>query len=123
MVLRLRCNFVDADERGPIFLLGSFGAESNAETAMNQVKMTTRRLKRLVVLRIRCTGESVCLYRLRCGEVNGPRCLFRAAARKAKRMLFTADFPASSMQRIQHATSRRASLGITPRAFLRAGAP
>src|SRR5260370_27683293 len=91
---------------GPTVLLVCFYAKSSPETAMNQVKMTTRKLKRLVVLRIRCTGESVCLYRLRRGEVNGPRCLFRAAARKAKRMLFTADFPASSMQRNQHTTSR-----------------
>src|SRR5216684_2473496 len=106
-----------------MYLLGSFCAESSAGTAVNQVKMTTRRLKRLVVLRIRCTGESVCLYRLRRGEVNGPRCLFRAAARKGKRTLFTADFPASSMQRIQHATLRRACLGITPGAFPRDGAP
>src|SRR5258708_14199531 len=61
------------------------------------------------VSRIRSTGESVCLYRLRRAEVNGPRCLFRAALRKAKRILFTPDFPASSMQRIRHASSRRAS--------------
>src|SRR5713226_1533423 len=106
-----------------MYLLGSFCAESSAGTAMNQVKMTTRKLKRLVVLRIRCTGESVCLYRLRRGEVNGPRCLFRAALRKAKRMLFTPGFTASSMQRIQHATSRRASLKNVPGAFPRDGAP
>jgi len=55
---------------------------------------------------IRCAGESVCLYRLRRAEVNGPRCLFRAAPRKANRVLFTADFPLSSMQGIQHATLR-----------------
>jgi len=41
---------------------------------------------------VRC--ESACLYRLRCNEVNGPRCLFRAAPRKAKRILFTPAFPA-----------------------------
>src|SRR5258708_38861281 len=61
------------------------------------------------VSRIRSTGKSVCLYRLRRAEVNGPRCLFRAALRKAKRILFTPDFPVSSMQRIRHASSRRAS--------------
>src|SRR6266699_3779930 len=55
-------------------------------------------------------ARSVCLYRLRRVEVNGRRCLFRAAPRKAKRVLFTPTFPASSMQGIQHATSRRASL-------------
>src|SRR2546429_1627087 len=44
-------------------------------------------------------------------EVNGRRCLFRAAPRKAKRVLLTPAFPASRMQGIQHATSRRASLG------------
>src|SRR6266849_4182781 len=34
-------------------------------------------------------------------------------------MLFTADFPASSMQGIQHATSRRASFGKYARRFSR----
>src|SRR5258706_16426143 len=123
MVSTFPCQPVGEIDPGPIFLRGFLCGKRNAGTAMNQVKMTTRRLKRLVVLLIRCTGESVCLYRLRRGEVNGPRCLFRAAARKAKRMLFTADFTASSMQRIQHATSRRASLRMTPGAFLRDGAP
>jgi len=61
------------------------------------------------VLRIRCAGEPVCLYRLRRGEVNGLRCLFRGPARNAKLALFTAPFPASSMQEIQHATLRRPS--------------
>jgi len=73
----------------------------------------------LEVWRIRSVGESVCLYRLRRAEVNGPRCLFRAALRKAKRILFTADFPASSMQRIQHTSSRRAFLGRHARCFSR----
>src|SRR5713226_844669 len=89
-----------------MYLTGSFCAESSVGIAMNQVKMTKRSMQELEVSRIQCAGESVCLYRLPCGEVNGPRCLFRAAPRKAKRALFTPAVPASSMQRIQHATSR-----------------
>jgi len=58
------------------------------------------------VLRIRCTGESVLLISFCAAEKSTGRVSFRAAARKAKRMLFTADFPASSMQRNQHTTSR-----------------
>src|SRR5437899_9889341 len=106
-----------------MYLTGSFCAESSVGTAMNQVQMTKRTLQELEVSRIPCSGESVCLYRLRRAEVNGPRCLFRAALRKAKRALFTPAFPASSMQRIQHATSRRASLKNVPGAFPRDGAP
>src|SRR5258708_1918132 len=106
-----------------MYLLGSFCAERSAGTAMNHVQMTARSKQELEVPSIQWAGESVCLYRLSRREVNGPRYLFRAAPRRAKRMLFTADFPASSMQRIQHATLRRASLGSTPGAFPRNGAP
>src|SRR5713226_1075090 len=99
--------------------MGSLCAESSAGSAMNHAQKTTRSMQELEASRIRCAGESVCLYRLRRAEVNGPRCLFRAAPRKAKRMLFTPDFPASSMQGIQHATSRRAFLGKHARRFSR----
>src|SRR5438445_10613847 len=102
-----------------MYLTGSFCAESSVGTAMNQVQMTKRSLQELEVSRIPCAGESVCLYRLRRGEVNGPRCLFRAPPRKAKRALFTPAFPASSIQRIQHATSRRASFEKRARRFSR----
>jgi len=75
-------------------------------------------------MRIRCAGESACLYRVRRAEVNGPRCLFRVAAQKGKRILFTADSAASSMQRTQHATLRRASFPRNcPAPFARDGAP
>src|SRR5260370_17192460 len=100
-----------------MYLLGSFCAERSAGTAMNHVQMTKRSKQELEVSSIQCAGESVCLYRLRHGEVNGPRCLFRAAARKGKRTLFTADFPANSMQRIQHPTLPRTCSGITPAPF------
>src|SRR6266851_6145105 len=106
-----------------MYLTGSFCAETTMGSAKNKAQETTRNLHELEESRIQCAAESVCLYRLGRAEVNGPRCLFRAAPRKAKRLLFTANFPASSMQGIQHATSRRASLGITPGAFLRDGAP
>src|SRR5713101_1828777 len=92
-----------------MYLIGSFCAESTAGSVMNHAHKTKGSMQELEASRIRCAGESVCLYRLRRAEVNGPRCLFRAAPRKAKRVLFTVDSPASSMQRIQHATSRRAS--------------
>src|SRR6202171_2064189 len=78
--------------------MGSFCAESSAGTVMSHAHKTTRRIQEFEVSRIRCAGESVCLYRLRRAEVNGPSCLFRAAPRKAKRVLFTADFPLSSMK-------------------------
>src|ERR1700686_5011228 len=86
---------------------------------MNHAHKTTRSMQELEASRIRYAAESVCLYRLRRAEVNGPRCLFRAAPRKAKRVLFTADFPLSSMQEVQHATLRRASLRKHARRFLR----
>src|SRR6266850_1994736 len=89
-----------------MYLMDSFCAESSAGSVMNHAHKTTRSMQELEALRIQCVAESVCLYRLRRAEVNGPRCLFRAAPRKAKLILFTADFPASSMQGIQHATSR-----------------
>jgi len=79
--------------------MDSFWAESSAGYAMHHAQMATRNKQELEALRIRFVGESVCLYRLRRGEVNGPRYLFRAARRKAKRVLFTADCSASSMQR------------------------
>jgi len=60
---------------------------------------------------------------LRRAQVNGPRYLFRAAPRKAKRMLFTHAVAAGSMQRIQHATSRRVSFENDAGAFARDGAP
>src|ERR1700674_2020133 len=84
----------------------SFCAESSAGSVMNDAHKTTRSMQELEASRIRYAAESVCLYRLRRAEVNGPRCLFRAAPRKAKRVLFTADFPLSSMQEVQHTTSR-----------------
>src|SRR6202045_3735456 len=99
--------------------MGSFCAESSAGTVTNNTHRTTRSMQELEASRIRYAGESVCLYRLRCDEVNGPRCLFRAASRKAQRVLFTADLPLSSMQEVQRATSRRASLGKHARRFLR----
>jgi len=45
---------------------------------------------------------------LRRKEVNGLRCLFSDALRKAKLALFTARFTLSSMQGIQHSKLRRA---------------
>src|SRR5712692_6799548 len=89
-----------------MYLIGSFCAESTAGSIMNHAQKTKGSKQELEASRIRCAGESVCLYRLRRAEVNGPRCLFRAAPRKAKRVLFTADSPASSMQWIKHFTSR-----------------
>src|SRR5882757_9683059 len=109
MGFTLPWQLVAAQEPGPMYLLGSFCAESNAGRATNNAQRITGSPQELEVSRIRSIGETVCLYRLRRAEVNGPRCLFRAALRKAKRILFTPDFPASSMQRIRHASSRRAS--------------
>jgi len=93
-----------------MYLMGSFWAERSAGGVKKQAhKKTTRSLQELEALPIRFIGKSVCLYRLRRAEVNGPHYLFRAAPRKAKRALFTPTSPASSMQGIQHATSRCAS--------------
>src|SRR5437016_12934364 len=89
-----------------MYLMDSFCAESSAGRVMNDAHKTTRSMQELEASRIGCAAESVCLYRLRRAEVNGPRCLFRAAPRKAKLILFTADVPASSMQRILDNTSR-----------------
>src|SRR6266478_1337135 len=99
--------------------MGSFCAESSAGTVMNNTHRAMQSMQELEASRVRCAAESVCLYRLRCDEVNGPHCLFRAAPGKAKRVLFTADSPLSSMQKVQRATSRRASLGKHARRFLR----
>src|SRR5229473_2250002 len=109
MGFTLPWQLVAAQEPGPMYLLDSFCAARNAGRAIYSAQRTTRSMQEFEVSRIRSTGESVCLYRLRRAEVNGPRCLFRAALRKAKRILFTPDFPLSSMQRIRHASSRRAS--------------
>jgi hypothetical protein len=106
-----------------MYLMGSFCAESGAGNVNNDAQRITRSRQELGALRIRFVSESVCLYRLRRAEVNGPRYLFRAGRRKAKRMLFTHDFAASSMQGIQHATSRRASFEKVPALFARDGAP
>src|SRR5260370_27466455 len=76
---------------------------------MSKAQKTKRIMQELEASRILCAGKSACLYRLRRAEVNGPRYLFRAAPRKAKRKLFTPAVAASSMQEIQHAALRRAS--------------
>src|SRR5580704_13761823 len=102
-----------------MYLMGSLWAESKLGTAKNDAQRKTRRMQRLEILRIRCAGESVCLYRLRRGEVNGPSCLFRRASRKGKGALFTARAAASSMQGNQHATLRRASQSEHDRRFSR----
>src|SRR6266567_3191671 len=100
-----------------MYLLCSSLAETSAGGARNQAHKTKRNVQELEAFSIRCAGESVCLYRLRGAQVNGPRCLFSAAPRKAKRMLFTPAVGASSMQRIQRATSRRASFENDADAF------
>src|SRR6266568_204257 len=100
-----------------MYLLCSSFAETSAGGARNQAHKTKRNVQELEAFSIRCAGESVCLYRLRGAQVNGPRCLFSAAPRKAKRMLFTPAVAASSMQRIQRATSRRASFENDADAF------
>ncbi len=100
-----------------MYLLCSSFAETSAGGARNQAHKTKRNVQELEAFSIRCAGESVCLYRLRGAQVNGPRCLFSAAPRKAKRMLFTPAVGASSMQRIQRATSRRASFENDADAF------
>src|SRR3977135_1794550 len=100
-----------------MYLMGSFCAESSAGSVMKHAHKTTRSMQELEASRIRCAGESVRLYRLRRAEVNGPRCLFRAAPRKAKLILFTDPSANSSMQEIQHATSRRALLPQPARRF------
>src|SRR5882762_6271082 len=102
-----------------MYLTGSFCAQTATGSVKNQAQKTTWNLQELEESRIQCAAESVCLYRLGRAEVNGPRCLFRAAPRKAKLLLFTANSPASSMQRIQHAISRRASLGRNARRLSR----
>jgi hypothetical protein len=51
--------------------------------------------------------ESVRLYRLPRGEVNGLRCLFGDASRKANGALLTACFTLSSMHEIQQPNLRR----------------
>src|SRR6266446_5514580 len=98
---------VAAQEPGPMYLLGSFCAESAAGIVSNDAHRIKRWIRVLDAWRIQCAGESVCLYRLRCREVNGRRCLFRGAARKANGALFTARFPDSSMQEIQHSLRAR----------------
>src|SRR5882762_7985078 len=90
-----------------MYLLGSFCAESAAGIASNDAQRIRRWMQVLDAWRIQCAGESVCLYRLRRREVNGPSCLFRGAARKANGALFTASPPASSMQEIQHSLRAR----------------
>jgi hypothetical protein len=54
--------------------------------------------------------ESVRLYRLRRGEVNGLRCLFGDASRKANGALFAACFTLNSMNETQQRNLRRAFL-------------
>ena len=103
--------------------MGSCCAESSAGKAMNDAHKTTRNMQELEVSRIQYAGESVCLYRLRRAEVNGPRCLFRAAPRKANYAVFTADFPASSMQGIQHSLRAAHHRNFLPALFTRDGAP
>src|SRR5882724_11712806 len=98
---------VAAHEPGPMYLLDSFCAESTAGRTRNHAHRITRWMEELDARRIRCAGESVCLYRLRRREVNGPSCLFRGAARKTNGALFTAPFPASSMQEIQQSLRAR----------------
>src|SRR5437879_5437037 len=92
-----------------MYLLGASFAETNAGNARNQTVKTKRNKQELEASRIRCAGKSVCLYRLRRAQVNVQHCLFRGAPRKAKRVLFTPAASASSMQRIQHATSHATS--------------
>src|SRR5256886_10122358 len=89
MGFTLPWQLVAAQEPGPMYLMDSFCAESSAGRVMNDAHKTTRSMQELEASRIRCAAESVCLYRLRRAEVNGPRCLFRATRRKAKRVLFT----------------------------------
>src|SRR5438067_13055574 len=72
-----------------MYLMDSFCAESSAGRVMNDAHKTTRSMQELEASRIRCAAESVCLYRLRRAEVNGPRWLFRATRRQAKRVLLT----------------------------------
>src|SRR5258705_4721955 len=86
---------VAAQEPGPMYLLGSFCAESAAGIVSNDAHRIMRWLEAYDAWRIQSAGESVCLYRLRRKEVNGPRCLFHSAAREANGALFTARFPAS----------------------------
>src|SRR5260370_11726585 len=91
--------------------MGSFCDDNSAGTVANNAHRTTRSMQELEASLMRCAVESGWLYRWRGSEVNGLRWLFRAAPRKAKRVVLTADFPLSSMQEVQHATLRRASLG------------
>jgi NADH:ubiquinone oxidoreductase subunit E len=98
---------VDAQDPGPMYLLESFCAKSTAGIVSNDTQTIMRWMEVLEAWLIQRAGESVCLYRLRRREVNGPRCLFRGAARKANGALFTAPFPASSMQEIQHSLRAR----------------
>ena len=52
--------------------------------------------------------ESVRLYRLRRGEVNGLRCLFGDASRKANGALFTACITLSTVHEMQQPNFGRA---------------
>src|SRR6266481_2523724 len=88
MGFTLPWQLVAAQEPGPMYLLNSFCAARTAGRAIYSTQRTTRSMQEFEVSRTRSSGEPVCLYRLRRAEVNGPRCLFPPALRKATRILF-----------------------------------
>src|SRR5258708_28263539 len=93
MGFTLPWQLVAAHEPGPRYLMGSFSAASSAGIVINHANKTTRSMQELEASRILCAAEAVCLYLLRRAEVNGPRCLFRAAAAKSQTRAIYSGLP------------------------------